>query len=417
MAIDSVKGFGIIADDITGAMDTGAGFLGMGLHPFIMFGSKSPPDSSVIVISTDSRDKDPEIAYKIVRRQAHKLAELYLYKKIDSTLRGNIGKELIAVMDALRFEKTVVCPAFPANGRIVFNGKLMIGNIPANETLFAKDPAYPIKEASIPRLLHEQIGLPIGIIRLEDVNKGPNDVFQKIKNSEQKVIVVDATEEKHLRCIAQALSMNIGSWLPCGSAGLAKELPLAFGYKPIEEKPFELTASTKPVLAVVGSRNYASIKQMETAEKRLSLPVISIEPDKFVDSHEKLSGLRMLTKEVSDFINCGKSVLITTALSRYVPALKESSARLLARIVATTVRRCELAGLFLTGGDIARETCSALGVTGIRILKELEPGVIFGEAISRVKGNVKVITKAGGFGRDTTIVDAIHYLRGEKDEK
>lgn len=64
MAIDSVKGFGIIADDITGAMDTGAGFLGMGLHPFIMFGSKSPPDSSVIVISTDSRDKDRRLPIK-----------------------------------------------------------------------------------------------------------------------------------------------------------------------------------------------------------------------------------------------------------------------------------------------------------------------------------------------------------------
>ena len=440
MPVNSIKGFGIIADDLTGAMDAGAGFLGIGLHPFIQFGSKSPLDSSVIVISTDSRDADPETAYKKVRRQAHQLAGLHVYKKIDSTLRGNIGKELIAVMDALRFEKAVVCPAFPANERTVVGGELMIGNIPINETSFAKDPGYPITEASIPTLLHKQIGLPVGIIRLEEVSKGPNNVFQKIKNSEQKVIVVDATEEKHLRCIAQAVSMSAGAWLPCGSgglarelplafgyrpvaekpygsAGLAKELPQAFGYKPVAEKPFVLTVSTKPVLAVVGSRNYTSMKQIKTAEMCLSIHVISIEPDKFVDGEGKLTGLRALIKEVAEFINCGKSELITTALSRYVPALKESSARLLARIVARTVNRWEMAGLFLTGGDIARETCSALGVTGIKILKELEPGVILGETMGRVRGDIRIITKAGGFGGDKTIVDAIYYLRGDEDEK
>ena len=76
MAVDSIKGFGIIADDLTGAMDAGAGFLNMGLHPFIKFGSQSPLESSIVVISTDSRDKDPETAYKIVRKQARKLAGL-----------------------------------------------------------------------------------------------------------------------------------------------------------------------------------------------------------------------------------------------------------------------------------------------------------------------------------------------------
>ena len=148
-----------------------------------------------------------------------------------------------------------------------------------------------------------------------------------------------------------------------------------------------------------------------------SIHVISIEPDKFVDGQGKLTGLRVLTKEVSDFINCGKNVIVTTSLSRYVPALKESSARLLARIADRTVNRWELTGLFLTGGDIARETCSALGVTGIRILKELDPGVILGETSGRVKGNVRIITKAGGFGSDKTIVDAIGFLRGDKDEQ
>ncbi|MDP6127323.1 MAG: four-carbon acid sugar kinase family protein [Dehalococcoidales bacterium] len=410
---DFIRGFGIIADDITGAMDAGAGFLGVGLDPLITFGTKPSPDPRVIVVSTDSRDNDPETAHRKARRQARKLAGRYVYKKIDSTLRGNIGSELTAVMGALGFSKAVVCPAFPANERSVVGGNLMIGGVPLSETRFAKEADYPIRESCIPTLLHQQTGLPIGIIKLEEINRGPDNVFEKIRNSEQRIIVADASQEKHLRCIAQALFRGGDGWLPCGSGGLARELPPVFGYKAKGDKPFQLEVTSKPALTVVGSRNSASMEQMKTAEMSLSLGVVSIEPDKSIDSQGKLTGLRRLRDEVADFMYEGKSVLITTSRSRYMPDLKESNARLLARIAAGTVKSRELAGLFLTGGDTARETCRALGASGIRILKEIEQGVILGEAMGTAKGDVRIITKAGGFGRDNTIVKAIDYLRGE----
>lgn len=81
MAGNSIRGFGILADDLTGAMDAGAGFSGIGLHPIVTFGGKPRQNSPVLIISTDSRDMDPEAAYEQVRRQARELAGLYLYKK------------------------------------------------------------------------------------------------------------------------------------------------------------------------------------------------------------------------------------------------------------------------------------------------------------------------------------------------
>jgi len=410
----TIKRFGIIADDLTGAMDTGVGFARMGLDTVITFGSKLAPEATVVVISTDSRADDPETAYRKVKRQAHKLAGLYVYKKIDSTLRGNIGQELKAVMDALDAEKAIVSPAFPANKRTVIDGRLLVGNVPLDRTCFAKDLIFPVTEAYIPKLLREQGGFQVGSINLDDVKRGPSYVSQQIASSQSRVIVADAVEQIHLRYIAEALAMGASSWLPCGSAGLAMELPPALGYRVRNVKPVEPVISRKPVLVVVGSRHEATARQVKTAEACLGLPLISVQPGKFVSRQGRLVKLSQLAKEVDNFINCGKSVIITSALSRYVPILRETTARLLARMVVRAIQRWDLAGLILTGGDVARETCSALGVTGVRVLRELEPGVIVGKVIGGVKEGLRVVTKAGGFGSDKAMVDAIYYLTGDE---
>jgi len=253
----SARGFGIIADDLTGAMDAGVGLARMGLDTVFILGGKLPSETSVVVTSTDSRDDDPETAYRKVRRQAHKLSDRYVYKKIDSTLRGNIGSELKAVIDALGIEKAVVSPAFPANKRSVVNGRLLVENVPVDRTAFAKDPVFPVTEAHIPTLLRRQSGLRVGSLSLDDIKKGPAHISRKITDSQEEVIVADATEQAHLRYIAEALATTAGSWLACGSAGLVMELPPALGYRFRVMKPVTPVISPKPVLAVVGSRHEA----------------------------------------------------------------------------------------------------------------------------------------------------------------
>lgn len=410
----SIKRFGILADDLTGAMDTGVGFARMGLDTIVSFGSKLPPEATVVVINTDSRVDAPKTAYRKVRRQARKLAGLYVYKKIDSTLRGNIGQELRAVMDAMGIEKAVVSPAFPANRRTVIDGKLLVKNVPVDKTSFAKDPVSPVTEAHIPTLLREQGGFPVGSIGLDDVQKGPLYISQQIASSQSRVIVADAVEQIHLRYIAEALAMGGGFWLPCGSAGLAIELPFAFGYKPGDVRQVKPGVSGQPVLVVAGSRHVATVRQFKMAESCLHLPLISVEPGEFISRPGRLARMNHLTREIGNFVNSGKNVIITSALSQYVPALEESTARVLARIAVRAVRRWDVAGLVLTGGDVARETCKALGLTGIRILGELEPGVAVGETIGGIKEGLRIVTKAGGFGNDEAIVDAIYYLERNK---
>ena len=413
----SMKRFGIIADDLTGAMDTGAGFARIGLDSVVSFGSELASQASVVVISTDSRADDSETAYRKTRKEAHKLAGLYVYKKIDSTLRGNIGSELQAVIDALHMKKIIVCPAFPANKRTVVDGRLLVGNTPVNETYFGHDPTCPVTEAHIPTLLQEQGGFEVDCIDLDGVKQGPSYIAQQISESEEGVLVIDAVEQVHLRHIAGALAIGGSSWLPCGSGGLASELPLAFGCRTKDVEPAEPIMSRHPVLSVIGTRNDATARQLKEAETRLGLPLISIEPSEFAHRKGRIARINQLAKEVGNLISCGKSVIISSTLSRYVPALTGSSAGILAAIAVRAARRWDIAGLILSGGDVARATCEALGVTGIRILRELQPGIVVGEITGAVKEGMRVVTKAGGFGGDDAIVDTIRYLKGSDNSE
>ena len=409
-----MKRFGIVADDLTGAMDTGVGFAKIGLDTIVFLGSELTRPTDVVVVSTDSRADDPQTAYEKARKEAPKLASLYVYKKIDSTLRGNIGSELRGLMDALPREKAIVCPAFPRNRRTVVGGRLLVENVPVNETYFAHDPVSPVTEAHIPTLLNKQGSFQVGSIDLEGVNRGPSSIAQQIFECEETAIVVDAVEQVHLRYIAEALALGSNSWLPCGSAGLASELPFAFGYAATDVEPVEPVVSASPVLLVVGSRNDATARQLKKAEERLRLALVSIHPSEFASRKGRTARMNQLARQASNLVRRGKGVAITSTLSQYTPALRESIAGILAAIAVSTMRRCQTAGLILSGGDVARATCQALGVAGIRTLEELQPGIAVGELIGSTEEGVRVITKAGGFGNDDALVDAIRYLRGNE---
>jgi len=409
-----VKQFAIIADDLTGAMDTGVGFARIGLNTIITFGNEIPSEAAAVVVSTDSRADSPEMAYRKTEKEAGKLAGLYVYKKIDSTLRGNIGSELMALVDTLHIEKVIVCPAFPGNKRTVLNGELLVENIPVNKTHFSRDPFCPVTEAHIPTLLHEQAGFRTGSIGLEEVEKGPAHIAQQISSSQQRVIVVDAVEQVHLRYIAEALIVGGKSWLPCGSAGLAGELPFAFGHKARNVRPADPSASGKPVLLVIGSRNDSTARQLRKAKSCLHIPLVSIEPDEFVSRKGRVARINQIAKQAGDLIDSAQSIAITSTLSRYTPALKQSTSGILTAIASSVMRRRDIAGLILSGGDIARAACAALEAVGIRILKELQPGIVVGEIIGGTKEGMKSITKAGGFGNDDALIEAIYYLKGEK---
>jgi len=406
----TARKLGIVADDLTGAMDSSGYFAGLGFSTVVALDPSFSNDAVVLVITTNSRAEAPEIAREQVRQAMRAMAGRVVYKKIDSTLRGNIGEELQVAVEAMASEKAVVAPAFPAVGRTTVNGILLVNGVPVAETQFASDPISPVKESSIPRLLEQSLQQRVGCISIEEIEAGPEALEKNISQKPENVVVCDVLEQSHLSGIAQAAALAEGRWLLCGSGGLARELHLLITDVSKVEKAQSENKTVGPALVVVGTRNQVAASQLLKARDELGIPILNLDAEK-LNTAEILSGsLESILKEADKLLGEGKGLAISSTFSQYVPALKQSMAGVMAEIVADILASHKFAGLFLSGGDIAVEVCRRLQVSAIRVHGEVEPGVPAGELIGGQCPGMRVVTKAGGFGTEDAMVKSITYL-------
>lgn len=138
-----------LADDLTGALEVGARFAGAVVTTRPAWDSRE----AAVVIDTETRHAPPESAAAVVRRlacEARESGARFIYKKTDSTLRGNIGAELSALAAVFPGSRVVYVPAYPRMGRTVVNGRLLIGGVPVHLTEFARDPLNPVRESEVP---------------------------------------------------------------------------------------------------------------------------------------------------------------------------------------------------------------------------------------------------------------------------
>ena len=406
----TTRKLGIVADDLTGAMDSSSYFASLGFSTVVVLDPNYSCDAAILVTTTNSRAEDPEVACEQVRRAMHGMAGRVVYKKIDSTLRGNIGEELQVIAEAIASEKTVVAPAFPAVGRTTMDGVLLVNGVPVAETQFASDPISPVKESSIPRLLEQSMDCAVGRVSIEEIESGPEALKQAIDDKPESTVVCDVTEPSHLNGIARAAALVEGRWLLCGSGGLARELhvllagvPGAGGIQP-KKQP------AGPALVVVGTRNQVAASQLNRAHNEVGIPVLHLETEK-LNTEEILSGKpESVLKKADALIDKGKGIAITSTFSQYVPGLKQAMPAVMAEVVAGVLASHEFAGLFLSGGDIALEVCRRMQVSAIQVNGEIEPGVPAGELIGGRYQGKRVVTKAGGFGTEEALVKSITYL-------
>ncbi len=401
---------GIVADDLTGAMDSSGYFASRGLSTTVILDPSFPSTADVMVISTNSRAEDPNTAREMIRQAVRSLAGRLVYKKIDSTLRGNIGVELAAAMDEMDCEKAIVAPAFPAVGRTTVGGILLVNGVAVSETQFANDPILPVKESHIPTLLEQSTERSVGCVTVEDIADGPESLYRKISGMPEDIVVCDVTEQSHLIGIVQAAARAGGKWLLCGSGGLARELHLLFSRLNVtgQQKPSSLPSGQ--ALVVVGTRHQVAASQLLKARDELGLPILNVEVEHLTQQNVISEGIGKILPEAERLLGQGKGLAISSTFSRYVSTLKQSIPAFLAEVAASILASQRFAGLFLSGGDIAVEVCHRLSVSAISVYGEVEPGVPAGELVGGQGGGMRVVTKAGGFGTETALVKSISYL-------
>ncbi|MEM7031579.1 MAG: four-carbon acid sugar kinase family protein [Chloroflexota bacterium] len=397
----------IIADDLTGAADTGIAFARSGLHTVVNLYPGPVPNCDVWVISTHSRHLPPAQAQDQVRMalasiQASSTQLPWIYKKIDSTLRGHAGPELQTVMSTLGLDRVLIAPAFPGQERTTREGRQYVAGQLLTDTAFGQEAAHS-DVASYFNSLTDSHSLKM--LDLPTIRKGQDTLVDCLVQATPTLFIADAeTNDDLLRLAKAALASE--TRLLCGSAGLARGLEVTLKLQPSANQPIVPQRPNGPILIVAGSRHPQTAAQVQRLAQQ-DTPVIqptAIGQDVYT-SHESQpisQALAMLRQE--------KQVVISTSGLPKQGLDGQTIASQLGEMVQTILAATPIGGLILTGGDIAMAVCTALQSTAICLDTEIEPGIPSGTLNDGPYAGLPLVTKAGGFGTDEVFLKALDHL-------
>ncbi len=423
---------GIIADDLTGANDTALQFHLKGANTQILLSDEIEPlnikGTQTWAISTESRNVEPAIAYEKVVKAAKMLKEKInpdcLYKKIDSTVRGNIAVEVLGLMAEFDYDAAIVLPAFPAETRTTVGGYHLLRGIPIERTEMARDPRSPIFESHLPTLLKSQL-LPeyqdlIGQLELKTVMKGAGPILQKINELIQagkKLIIADAVSIVDIEQVALSIKKSDYKILPAGTAAFAQALS-EFWLADLDSEHIIKTFPRLPKFIVSGSATQITANQIDKLEKSDEFEdVLSIS----LDLKTVLAGVSddLVNRVVSNLRFDNTVVVHTSNLIKEFDGFSDDSlnaeltkanlATLITDFLAELTRRVTSQKetiLITLGGETSYKCCNAIGACELQLVDEVAPAI----ALSLDHNAQWIVTKSGNLGNANTLIDILRYF-------
>jgi D-threonate/D-erythronate kinase len=341
------------------------------------------PDAAVHVYDTASRRDTPAQARAKVREVCEGLKTAgrpLVFKKLDSTLLGNVAAELEVVIDECGFDVALVAPAFPAMGRALVGGWLHLYGARAESA------------RHLPTLLREQGARGVAHVGLEVVKSGGEAVAAHVAllvEQAARFITFDGETEDDLRHVARATESLGARALLAGAGALAAQVAARLPEAPARRQGGPRT-SARPgrVLLVIGSTNAATEGQVGSLLR--SREVVMLEPGGRLDV---------------------RTARGAHALMRLNPPC--DPAELCGTIAALLRGEDAPRGLLLAGGDTAEAVARALNADAVRLVGEIIPGVVWGRVLGGAADGLPVATKAGGFGDASAIVEAVDFLAAQ----
>lgn len=407
----------VIADDFTGALDTGVQFAASGAETRVVTNieydfSRTGREVQVLVLVAETRHVKWEEAYRMVYGIAKRACESgipYLYKKTDSALRGNIGSELKAVLDAAGKHTLHFLPAFPRMNRVTRNGIHYIDGSPVHESVFGKDPFEPVTCSYIPDMMRGEV--PVTVVESMDGWERQNGVM-----------VYDASTDEELMSIGSFLKEKGELGLTAGCAGFAAVLPQLLG---LSGKRRERISLDKKFLVACGSVNPITVRQLDYAEragmKRIRLtPEQKLEKD-YLESEEGNRALEEWTKtaleeeccifDTNDLPGCRAACEYAGSHGLSLDELRVRIADTLGRVVEHLVRAGVKSTMLLTGGDTLMGFMRHIGCDEIVPVCEMAPGTVLSQV--DIDGRTySIISKSGGFGEKKLIAELAEKIGG-----
>lgn len=404
--------FAVIADDFTGANDTGVQICKRGIPIDVILDAHHIENNSAsLSVDTESRILCAGEAYDRVAAVMRSVWETggcqHLYKKIDSTLRGNIQAELQALLDVYKPQTVIFAPAYPMQGRTVEQGRLCVHGQPLLTTEIAKDPRNPLREDCLPVLLRScgiSVSRHYSIADIETENL----IFG------EGVYTFDTITDQHLKCIARHAAALPKRILWVGSAGLAEAL-------------LHTVCPVKPAMAVVGSISLKTMEQIAYCRKK-GIAIVHVD---MIQAYEQQQ-VQQSVKEAAAYLENGRDVLLTAAESRQdyecfaayggqrsisTDTLAGFTKQTLSRMVPLILGQAKAAGIFLTGGDTAIAVIECLQSRGSHIEQELLPGFVQGRLNGGLYDGLPIVTKAGAFGSAADMYACMQKIKALLDSK
>lgn len=402
----------ILADDLTGAADCAIAFGRRGQAAAVTWGEVSDAsDHQLPVMAYDAASRGMSAA-DAAQRHADILARLCepgrrLFKKIDSTLRGQPAAETKAALDHVKANRGagfgVFAPAFPATGRTTIEGRILVKGAPLEDAeVWQRDHTYP--NADLVDVL-ATAGIRGEKVTLATIRSGElKAVFAKLASEGDVVACCDAETDHDLHLIAQASPSLSPSTFFVGSAGLAHALA------GLEDDgagdALTIPTSQKGTLIVVGSLAGASRSAARKLEQTGTVKHFPVTPKVLLDRNSP--DRATLAADVSKHLSTGGDALVEIVMDdrpdmSLGPKLAEGLAVMLQSVAPA------IGAFAATGGETAAALLSRFGVNGIRLADEIEPGVSLGLTLGQL--SVPIATKAGAFGDEMSLIRISTRLR------
>jgi uncharacterized protein YgbK (DUF1537 family) len=397
----------ILADDLSGAADCAVPFARAGFSPevFLQPECAARTDAPIVSIDLNTRELTPEQAVQVTSRTLRLIRstrETVWYQKIDSTLRGNIGPDVLETVGAIPAKRVIFCaPAFPATGRTTIQGRVFVNGVPLEKS--GVNTRWSSGK-SISDLFAE-VGLNTRAFSLDVIRPGSSNILRHLENSPGVTVAVcDAETNNDLLAVAKAGLQILEQSIFVGSAGLAHQIATLLGTEQrFENHPL---LPDKPILVVVGSKSPASRAQFEhlsnlSGINLLRLPVAALKSE--TDSS--------ITDGLTSAVAGRQDLAITTELTE---SLSDQQGAALMQALGRKLKPFldKFSALVLTGGETARGLLSESEIGRLRMMDEIEPGVTL--SITAGKLELPIVMKAGAFGTQATLLNAVHFLRSRK---
>ena len=419
----------VIADDLTGSNATCSLFKKIGLRAasILKLQGDINYDVDVISYSTASRGLDKEEAYNKVSEAIKilKSKDVLVYnKRIDSTLRGNIGTEINAMLDNLEDDRiAVVVPAYPDSGRIVVNKTMLVNGVLLENSDAGKDPKTPIKTSCVESLIQKDIKYSSTYFTLSDIEQPIEEIVKKIQEAIKKsrVLIFDAVNNEDIIKISKAVihsNINIVTVDPG---------PFTLYYSKELQKKNHLE---KKILMVIGSVTATTKKQIEYILQEEDIFLVKMKVEDFFEKETCLKEIERVIAYIKKGIASYDLFLVTTSpigdekkadlqkLAENLNTTVEEISKIIANTLTETVVKIlketeKFEGVYSSGGDITIALLEKLKAIGVEIREEVIPLAAYGRLIGGDFPNLKLVSKGGMVGDEKTIKLCLHKIKND----